>query len=176
LTDENGLTYSAEESNLHTLYSGGKTWSQLWPSSDASISGITVDGVAATVDTGDEEGLDVTPLEDAIQAAIAAKEGAVVSEDGKDMPAGTYWVTQADMDALDAAIASAEAARETAETQEDVDDAAAELEVAIAAFNEAKREAVDEEEIEESGQGEEPVEGEEPAADKDPLIGEEPEE
>ena len=136
---------------------------------DIQVSGITVDGVAATVDTGNEEGLDVTPLENAIQAAIAAKEGAVVSEDGKDMPAGTYWVTQADMDALDAAIASAEAARETAEIQEDVDDAAAELEVAIAAFNEAKREAVDEEEIEESGQGEEPVQGEELADDEESV-------
>lgn len=30
LTDENGLTYSAEESNLHTLYSGGGDWASLW--------------------------------------------------------------------------------------------------------------------------------------------------
>jgi len=143
---------------------------------DIQVSGITVDGVAATVDTGNEEGLDVTPLENAIQAAIAAKEGAVVSEDGKDMPAGTYWVTQEVMDALDAAIAEAEAAKESAETQQDVAEAVEALEAAVSTFNDAKQEAIDEEEIEESGQGEEPVEGEEPAADKDPLIGEEPEE
>ena len=45
--------------------------------------------------------------------------------------------------------------------KEDVDDAVAELEAAIAAFNAAKQEAVDEEEIEEAGEGEEPAEGEE---------------
>ena len=101
------------------------------------------------------EGLDLTPLDAVIEEAIAAKEGVVVSVDGTDLPAGIYWVTQADMDALDAAIAKAEAARETAETHEDVDDAAAELEEAIATFNDAKQEAVDEEEIGEAVEGEE---------------------
>jgi hypothetical protein len=102
------------------------------PSNDASITGITVSGVAATVDTGDEEGLDVTPLEDAIEAAEAAKESIVVSEDGADVPTGAYWVTQADIDALDAAIAKAEAAKETVEIQQGVDNAVAELEAVIA--------------------------------------------
>jgi hypothetical protein len=97
-------------------------------------------------DEKETEEPNITPLEVTIEAAIAAKEGVVVSVDGTDVPAGTYWVTQADMDALDAAIAAAEAAKETAETQEDVDDAVAELEAAIAAFNAAKQEAVDEEE------------------------------
>jgi hypothetical protein len=127
-------------------------------------------------DEKETEEPNITPLEVTIEAAIAAKEGVVVSVDGTDVPAGTYWVTQADMDALDAAIAAAEAAKETAETQEDVDDAVAELEAAIAAFNAAKQEAVDEEEIEEAGEGEEPAEGEEPEEDEEPAEGEEPEE
>jgi hypothetical protein len=100
----------------------------------------------------------------------------VVSQDGTDLPAaGTYWVTQADMDALDAAIAKAEAAKETAKTQQDVAAIVAELEAAVAFFNDAKREAVDEEEeFEETGQGEEPAEGEEPEEDEEQAKGEEP--
>jgi len=47
------------------------------------------------------------------------------------------------MDALEAAIAMAEAAVETAETQQDVVEAVEALEGAIAAFNDAKREAID---------------------------------
>lgn len=54
LTDDNGLKYRAEERNLHTVYSGGKTWSKLWPAGDTSITGISVAGVAATVDTEDK--------------------------------------------------------------------------------------------------------------------------
>jgi hypothetical protein len=57
----------------------------------------------------EEDGeLDTTFIDAAIEAAIAAKEGIAVSEDGKDVLVGTYWVTQDDMDALDAAIAVAE--------------------------------------------------------------------
>jgi hypothetical protein len=125
-------------------------------------------------ETGTEP--DTVPIDVAIQAAENAKSDVVVSEDGTDVPAGNYWVNQADMDALDAAIAKAETARETAEIQEDVDDTAAELEAAIAAFNNAKQEAIDEEEIEESGQGEEPAEGEKPEEDVEPVEGEELEE
>jgi hypothetical protein len=126
-------------------------------------------------DEKETEEPNITPLANVIQEAIAAKEGIAVSVDGTDLPEGTYWVTQEDMDALDAAITKAEAAREAAETQEDVDDAAAELEAAIAAFNDVKREAVDEEEeFEETGQGEEPAEGEEPEEDEEQAKGEEP--
>jgi hypothetical protein len=92
------------------------------------------------------EELDITPIDTAIEAAKVAKEGITVSEDGTNVPAGTYWVTQADMDALDAAIASAEAARETAETQQDVAEAVEALEAAVSTFNDAKQEAIDEEE------------------------------
>ena len=146
------------------------------PSNDASITGITVSGVAATVDTGDEEGLDVTPLEDAIEAAEAAKESIVVSEDGADVPTGAYWVTQADIDALDAAIAKAEAAKETVEIQQGVDNAVAELEAVIATFNDTKQEAIHEEEIEEPAEDERLAESEESVEDEEPLDGEEAEE
>ena len=52
--------------------------------------------------------------------------------------------------------------------------AVAELEVAVSAFNDAKQETINEEEIEESGQGEEPAEGEEPEEDEEQAKGEEP--
>ena len=45
----------------------------------------------------------------AIEHAQAAKEGVQVSVDGKDVPAGTMWVAQADLDAFDEAIAEAQA-------------------------------------------------------------------
>lgn len=44
-----------------------------------------------------------------IDFAKAAKENVAVSVDGTDVAAGAMWVTQADMDAFDAAIAEAEA-------------------------------------------------------------------
>ena len=83
---------------------------------------------------------------------------------------------QADMDAPDAATLAAWYGQGDCGNQEDVDDTAAELEAAIAAFNNAKQEAIDEEEIEESGQGEEPAEGEKPEEDVEPVEGEELEE
>ena len=47
-------------------------------------------------------------LQQAIKNAEAAKEGVVVSENfGEDVPVGTKWVTQADMDAFDAALKEA---------------------------------------------------------------------
>jgi hypothetical protein len=125
---------------------------------------------------------DITPIEDAIQEAIAAKEGIAVSEDGLDVPAGAYWVTQADIEALDAAIATAEAAKGAVETQQDVAEAVEALEAAVSTFNDAKQEVIDEEEIgapeegEEPVQDEEPVQGEEPADDEESVEGEEPEE
>ncbi len=121
-----------------------------------------------------EEELDVKLLEDIIQVAIATKEGITVSEDGTDVPAGTYWVTLQDMDALDAAIAAAETAKETAENQKDADDTVAELEAALSTFNDAKQEAIDAGAIGKHEEDEEPVEGEEPAEDGEPTAGEDP--
>lgn len=115
----------------------------------------------AEEEPAEEEGPDFTPINTAIQEAIAAKGGITVSEDGTDVPAGTYWVTQEDMDALDAAIAEAEAAKESAETQQDVAEAVEALEAAVSTFNDAKREAIDAEEIEEPVYSEEPAQGEE---------------
>lgn len=111
------------------------------------------------------EELDLTLLDAAIEEAIAVKEGIVISEEGADVPVGAYWVTLEVFNAMNAAIDAAETVRETAETQQNVDDAVAELEAAIAAFNEVKQEAqeaIDEKEFKELGQGEESTEGEEP--------------
>ncbi len=66
-----------------------------------------------------------------------------------------------DMDALDAAIANAETAKESAKTQQDVTNIVEELEAAVSTFNDAKREAIDAEEIEEPVYSEEPAQGEE---------------
>jgi hypothetical protein len=283
--DDIGQTHTAEEDNIQPSMMGtiGSTWEDLFPSDDASITGITVDGEAATVDaedatvyhvelpfgtnlgeltasaivvtptdanatvavattadggatwtvvvtaedgvatetytihvtvaesapedlgytfdastktitgyTGNEtelvipssfkangedvpvlEELDITLIDSIIQEAIYSKEGVVVSNDGTDLPAGTYWVTQADMDALDAAIAKAEAAKGTVEIQQDIAAIVAELEAAVAIFNDAKQEAMDEEEIGASEEGEEPVQGEELADDEESVEDEE---
>ncbi|NLL98522.1 MAG: hypothetical protein GX223_04355, partial [Tepidanaerobacter sp.] len=130
-------------------------------------------GKEASMDEEEIEEIDIIPLENAIQAAIAAKEGVEVSEDGADVPAGTYWVTQEDMDALNAAIAAAEAAKESAETQQDVAEAVEALEAAVSTFNDAKQEVIDEEEIGASEEGEEPVQGEELADDEESVEDEE---
>jgi hypothetical protein len=124
-------------------------------------------------DEEEPEELDIAPLDAAIEEAIAAKEGIVVSEDGTDVPAGTYWVAQADMDTLDEAIAAAEADKETAETQQDVAEAVEALEAAVSTFNDAKQEVIDEEEIGVPGEGEESVQAEEPAEDEKSVEDEE---
>lgn len=49
-------------------------------------------------------------LKKAIENATAAKDGVVISNDGTDVPKGTRWVVQEDMDAYDAAIQEATAA------------------------------------------------------------------
>lgn len=51
--DDIEQTHTAEESNI-TSMPPGTTWEDLFPSNDASITGITVAGVAATVDTDNE--------------------------------------------------------------------------------------------------------------------------
>ena len=130
-------------------------------------------GKEASMDEEEIEEIDIIPLDAAIEEAIAAKEGIVVSEDGTDVPAGTYWVAQADMDTLDEAIAAAEADKETAETQQDVAEAVEALEAAVSTFNDAKQEVIDEEEIGVPGEGEESVQAEEPAEDEKSVEDEE---
>jgi hypothetical protein len=157
-TDENGVAYFGPKDGFTMadldLSEGVETGFKA-TIAEAGEYTLTVELInAKTYATIDEAGvqlvanfaaveLDLSPIDVAIAAAEAAKEGVVVSEDGADVPAGTYWVTQEDMDALEAAIAMAEAAVETAETQQDVVEAVEALEGAIAAFNDAKREAID---------------------------------
>lgn len=71
------------------------------------------------------------------------------------MPAGTCWVTRENMEALDEAIASAEAAKATVRTRQEVTEAVEDLEAAIKAFNDAKREVQEGIDEEEPGEGEE---------------------
>ncbi len=92
-----------------------------------------------SIDTSDGTGvLDTTPIDTAITAANAAKVGVVISVDGTDVLPGTYWVTQADNDALDAAIATATAAKGTVTTALEVTNAAAALDIAVGTYNAAK--------------------------------------
>ena len=71
-----------------------------------------------------------------IAAALAAKEDVFVDDDAANVPEDEYWVTQDDMDALDAAITAAE----EAVSQAEIDAAYVALSAAITAFNEAKQE------------------------------------
>jgi formylglycine-generating enzyme required for sulfatase activity len=81
-----------------------------------------------------------TALEAALAGAHAAKTGVAVSEDGSDVPADTFRVTQAVLDTFNAAIAAAETVSlNPAATQAEADAATAALAQAIAAFNAAKR-------------------------------------
>jgi len=137
------------------------------------ISGIVDRDIAALHGEDEEEldELDITFLEDVIKEAIAAKEGIVISEDGSNVPVGTYWVTQEDMDALNAAIDAAEAAKGTVEIQQDVAEAAKALEAAVSTFNDAKQEAIDDEkELEET---EAPVNEQESDTENDEATTEE---
>jgi CRISPR/Cas system CSM-associated protein Csm2 small subunit len=137
------------------------------------ISGIVDRDIAALHGEDEEEldELDITFLEDVIKEAIAAKEGIVISEDGSNVPVGTYWVTQEDMDALNAAIDAAEAAKGTVEIQQDVAEAAKALEAAVSTFNDAKQEAIDDEkELEET---ESPVNEQESDTENDEATTEE---
>ncbi len=59
------------------------------------------------------------------------------------------------MEALDEAIAAAEAAKATVRTQQEVAEAVEDLEAAIKAFNDAKREVQEGIDEEEPGEGEE---------------------
>jgi hypothetical protein len=155
----NGIEVSLREREFeHESSPNRELWLYYYTTTNSEMMGLMADFVEEEplIDDKEEpEELDITPLDTAIEAAKVAKEGITVSEDGTDVPAGTYWVAQADMDTLDEAIAAAVAAKETAETQQDVVEAVEELELAISTFNDSKQEAMDEEEIEEAGEGEE---------------------
>jgi hypothetical protein len=83
---------------------------------------------------------DSSSLEDVIMRAEAAKEGVVVSDDGKDVVPGTKWVTEDKLEALNDAIASAQAlAGDAAAPQFLVNEAVSRLTEAISVFNNAKQ-------------------------------------
>ena len=161
-TDKGSLTVTVDGEQVYSLV----------PVTEVSLDKAEIILVADD-DEEEPEELDISPIDAAIEAAKVAKEGITVSEDGTDVPAGTYWVAQADMDALDEAIAAAEAAKESAETQQDVAEAVEALEAAVSTFNDAKQEVIDEEEIGAPEEGEEPVQGEEPADDEESVEDEE---
>ena len=118
-----------------------------------NILGVSTTGSADTFALADEEQPtdgEETPGDDAvkpdtsginraIQEAEAIKANTAVSADGQDVPAGTCWVTQEEMNRLEAAIAAAIAAKEAAETEEDVNEAMEALENAIAEFENARK-------------------------------------
>jgi hypothetical protein len=81
-----------------------------------------------------------TALEAAINTANAAKLGILVDTDAANVPAGSQWVTQAEMTALTNAITAAQAVKnKPAATVTEVNDAVTALNSAVSAFNEAKK-------------------------------------
>jgi hypothetical protein len=89
-----------------------------------------------------EEGViaDKVNLIMAISAATTAKTGATVSVDGSELSASDYWVTRAEMDALEGAIASAETVRDNpSATQTQVNNATTALKNAVASFTVARK-------------------------------------
>lgn len=118
-----------------------------------NILGVSTTGSADTFALADEEQPtdgeetpgddavkpDTSGINHAIQEAEAIKANTAVSTDGQDVPAGTCWVTQEEMNRLEAAIAAAIAAKEAAETEEDVNEAMEALENAIAEFENARK-------------------------------------
>ena len=75
-----------------------------------------------------------------ITNANTAKAGVAVSVDGSDVDTAKKWVAQAVMSALNTAITDAEAVKDNpSATQDEVDEAAQDLENAIGVFNAAKK-------------------------------------
>ncbi|HPT36588.1 MAG TPA: hypothetical protein PK309_08695, partial [Bacillota bacterium] len=149
------------------------------PEPRVPVTGVTLDKQTLELTVGDAETISATVKPASAtnkEAARAVKEGIAVSQDGVDVPAGTYWVTPENMEALDEAIAAAEAAKATVRTQQEVAEAVEKLEAAVSAFNEAKQPAIGEEEAEMLDEGEGPSEAEKPAEGEEPVQSGQPEE
>ena len=83
---------------------------------------------------------DKTALNAALEAAPTAKTGVVADTAAANVPAGTKWVTQADMTAFEAAITEAQAVSDNSNaTQSQVDTAVTALTTATTTFNESKQ-------------------------------------
>jgi hypothetical protein len=90
--------------------------------------------------TKTETPVNKTALNAALETAAAAKSGIAVDTDAANVPEGTQWVSQAAMDALDAAIAAAQAvAQKTDAAQAEADTAVTALNAAVTTFNNAKQ-------------------------------------
>ena len=84
--------------------------------------------------------VDKSALDSSITAANTAKDGVAVSVDGSDVDTANKWVTRAVMNALNTAITNAETVKDIlSATQDEVDEAAQDLENAISVFNAAKK-------------------------------------
>ena len=90
---------------------------------------------------GDPSAPDTAALDAAIDAAETAKSGVAVDTDAANVAAGTRWVTQAELSALETAVTAAQAVAGNADaTQAQVDGAVTALTTATTAFNAAKKE------------------------------------
>ncbi|MCL2066337.1 MAG: hypothetical protein FWG99_02590 [Treponema sp.] len=102
----------------------------------AAMIGFTITACDTGSGGGNETQLVYTALDTAIANANAAKAAVEVSVSGtgSEFAPAQKWVTQAALDALNAAITEAETVRSAATTQEQVDNAVTALNAAIAAF------------------------------------------
>ena len=89
---------------------------------------------------GTYTGVDKADLMQVITNANTAKAGVAVSVDGSDVDTANKWVTQAVMDALNTEITNAETVKDKlSATQDEINEAAQDLENAISVFNVAKK-------------------------------------
>ncbi len=102
---------------------------------DAAADTLQIATINFKPKAGTKKPADFAALNEAIANAEAKAGAAKVSEDGKDVSANEKWVTQADMDALQAAIEVAKIVAEDAYTEQDaIDNAVAELNKMVEAF------------------------------------------
>ena len=88
---------------------------------------------------GNDNILTYALLDAAIDSANAAKTNVLISTDGSELTNLKIWVTQQQMDALNAAIANAVTAKAQSTTQAQVDDAVSTLNSMVTIFNAAKQ-------------------------------------
>lgn len=83
--------------------------------------------------------INLTPLDTAISNANIAKQGIPVSANGSDIFQGVQWVTQAQLDTLNAAINKATSDRNTVTTSTEAQAAADTLNTAVTSFTNSKK-------------------------------------
>jgi formylglycine-generating enzyme required for sulfatase activity len=106
---------------------------------DVVLTARIAGGLAVSVDYEDNFTITVQQsLPGAVALAKAVSTGVSVSEDGSDIVSDSYWTTQANWDAFNAAIAAAEALGPAA-SQADINNAIAALTAATEDFNAAKQ-------------------------------------